>query len=49
VLADHKRELVYALWRHLFAARSRRRALADHTRPTALATRASASGSLTRS
>jgi len=49
VLADHKRELVYALWRHLFRARSRRRALADHTRPTALATRASASGSLTRS
>ncbi|HEX6837046.1 MAG TPA: NAD(P)/FAD-dependent oxidoreductase [Polyangia bacterium] len=49
VLADHKRELVFALWRHLFRARSRRRALADHTRPTALATRASASGSLTRS
>jgi len=28
VLADHKRELVYALWRHLFRARSRRRTLA---------------------
>ena len=28
VLADHKRELVFALWRHLFRARSRRRALA---------------------
>jgi flavin-dependent dehydrogenase len=28
VLADHKRELVYALWRHLFRARSRRRVLA---------------------
>ena len=27
VLADHKRELVFALWRHLFRARSRRRAL----------------------
>jgi len=43
VLADHKRELVFALWRHLFRARSRRRALADHSRSTALATRASAS------
>lgn len=49
VLADHKRELVFALGRHLFRARSRRRALADHTGSTALATRASASGSLTRS
>jgi menaquinone-9 beta-reductase len=29
VLADHKRELVYALWRHLFHARARRRTLAD--------------------
>ena len=28
VLADHKRELVWALWRHLFRARSRRRTLA---------------------
>jgi geranylgeranyl reductase family protein len=28
VLADHKRELLFALWRHLFRARTRRRALA---------------------
>jgi menaquinone-9 beta-reductase len=28
VLADHKRELVWALWRHLFRGRARRRALA---------------------
>ena len=27
VLADHKRELVFALWRHLFRARSRRQTL----------------------
>jgi len=27
VLADHKRELVFALWRHLFRARTRRNTL----------------------
>ena len=31
VLADHKRELVFALWRHLFRARTRRRALVAAT------------------
>jgi flavin-dependent dehydrogenase len=31
VLADHKRELVFALWRHLFRARGRRRTLAAAT------------------
>lgn len=54
VLADHKRELVYALGRHVFAARARRRTLdaacSEPQEPsTARATRASASGSLTRS
>ncbi|HEX8951733.1 MAG TPA: NAD(P)/FAD-dependent oxidoreductase [Polyangia bacterium] len=33
VLADHKRELVFALWRHLFRARSRRRTLAAASTP----------------
>ncbi|MGZ3407349.1 MAG: hypothetical protein ACXVAN_12950, partial [Polyangia bacterium] len=28
VLADHKRELVWALWRHMFRAGERRRLLA---------------------
>ncbi|HEY2749347.1 MAG TPA: FAD-dependent monooxygenase [Polyangia bacterium] len=31
VLADHKRELVWALWRHMFRARGRRRALVAAT------------------